>query len=578
MVRHRLLAAGAVMAFIVAACGQGASPAPATQAPATEAPATQAPATEAPSATAAPSESAGAGTPKAGGTIVVALSGDINRTDPALVDDANSTWVAQQVEETLLTLAPGTADQIVPALATEYTVSPDGLTYTFKIREGVKFHDGTPLDAAAVKANFDRWMTIPQSYVDLGYTFYIDTVITNVVKEVTAPDPNTVVVTLNQPNSAFALQMTLAPFSISSPKALVDGDASAPDFANNKYATGGPPAMVGTGPFMFKSWVPGTEVVLVKNPDYWNAAAGGPYLDQITLRPIADTTATLNALQAGDIDLAVQMAPFDIPTVAADSNLVAVDRGGACNVGLLGMQNSLKPFDNQKIREAVAYAVNRQALVDAFFGEAGVVPITFAPPGFKFAKDVALPAYDPEKAKALIAESGVTDLSFDFWYPSDVTRAYMPDPKGEFEAILRDLEAVGFKPNPKTAPWRPDYLAAESTGKYPMWLIGWNCDYAGIDNYLNAAWFGYRGDPYGPAPEFSYKNDAMNQAILDALKAPDEAGQAAAWATAQDLIRADMPSLPLASSKTPAGIQTYVKGLVPSPIMLETLTGVWLDK
>ena len=93
----------------------------------------------------------------------------------------------------------------------------------------------------------------------------------------------------------------------------------------------------------------------------------------------------------------------------------------------------------------------------------------------------------------------------------------MPDPKGEFEAILSNLEAVGFKPNPKTAPWRPDYLAAESSGKYPAWLIGWNCDWLGIDNFLYTAFFGYRGDPIGPNPEFAYKNDEMNQAMVDAL-------------------------------------------------------------
>ena len=99
----------------------------------------------------------------------------------------------------------------------------------------------------------------------------------------------------------------------------------------------------------------------------------------------------------------------------------------------------------------------------------------------------------------------------------------MPDPKGVFEAILRDLEAVGFKPNPKTAPWRPDYLDAESTGNYPAWLIGWNCDWLGIDNFLYTAFFGYRGEPLGPNPEFAYKNDAINQAMLDALEATDEA-------------------------------------------------------
>jgi peptide/nickel transport system substrate-binding protein len=372
--------------------------------------------------------------------------------------------------------------------------------------------------------------------------------------------------------------MTLTPFAISSPKALIDGNASAPDFKDNKYATGGPPAMVGTGPFMFKEWVPGDHVTLVKNPNYWNAAAGGPYLDQITFKPISDTTATLNALQSKDVDLAMQMSPVDIPTVTSDTNLQAIDRGSACNVGVLGMNQTHKPFDNPKIRQAVAYAIDRQALVDAFFGGAGVVATTWAPPGTLYAKELALPTYDPEKAKALIAESGVTDLSFDFWYPSAISRAYMPDPKGEFEAILSNLEAVGFKPNPKTTPWRPDYLAAESTGKYPAWMIGWNCDWLGIDNFLSTAFFGYRGDPYGPNPEFAYKNDAMNQAMVDALKATDEAGQKAGWEKAQDLMLADMPSVPLASGKTPGGAQAYVKGLVPSPTLLEFLSSVWLDK
>ena len=574
MSRIRFGALFASAAILVAACG-GSS---ATTAPESQGPASAAPATDVP-ASGAPSESApAAGTPKEGGTLVVALPGDINRTDTALIDDANSSYVGQQVMETLVTLKPGTGGDIIPGLAESWTISPDGLTYTFKIRQGVKFHDGTTLDAAAVKANFDRWLNIPKAYVDLGYTYYIDTVITPAVASVAAPDASTVAVTLKSPNSAFLIQMTLTPFGIASPTALEAGNANAADFKDNTYATGGTPAMVGTGPFMFKDWTPGQQVTLVKNPDYWNAAAGGPYLDQITFKPITDTTATLNALQSGDVDLAQAISPVDIATVAGDSNLTSIDRGSACNVGVLGMNQTHKPFDNTLIRQAVATAINRQALVDAFFGAAGVVPNNWAPPGTLFAKDLAMPAYDPEAARALIAQSGVTDLSFDFYYPSDVTRAYMPDPKGEFEAILSDLEAVGFKPNPKTTPWRPDYLAAESIGKYPMWLIGWNCDWLGIDNFLYTADFGYRGDPVGPNPEFAYKNDAMNQAMLDALTATDEAGQKAGWDKAQDLLLADMPSVPLASGKTPTAAANYVKGFVPSPTLLEVFQSVWLDK
>ena len=226
----------------------------------------------------------------------------------------------------------------------------------------------------------------------------------------------------------------------------------------------------------------------------------------------------------------------------------------------------------------MAHAINRQALVDAFFGDTGVVLKNWAPPGTKFLNDLDIPSYDPDKAKALIAESGVTDLSFDFWYPTSVSRPYMPDPKGEFEAILRDLEAVGFKPNPQSAIWNPTYLDAEEIGKYPAFLIGWNCDWLGIDNFLFTAFFGYRGNPTGPNPEYANKNDAMNAAMLAALASSDEATQQAEWTKAQDLILADMPSVPIVSAKTAGARQTNVKGVVPSPVLLEIFPNTWLDK
>ena len=550
MTRTRIGALVAATAIMVAACG-GATPSSAPSTAPTDG-ASTAPST-------APSADAGA--PKPGGTLVVAIPSDINRTDAALVDDASSSYVLQQIMEGLVTLAPGSGSEIVGQLADSWEISEDGLTYTFKLKEGVKFQDGTDFNAEAAKFNFERWMNIPQTYVDLGYTYYIDTVITGKIKSVEAPDPTTFVINLNAPNSAFLVTLTLTPFTFSSPAALEAGKASDPDFKNNVYAQGGPPAAVGTGPFKFKEWVPGDHVTLEKNAEYWNAAAGGPYLDALTFKPIADTTATLNALQAGDVDLSQTLAPTDVEAAKADTNLQYFDRGSACNTGVLAFNQAFKPFDNPKIRQAIGYAINRQAIVDAFFGDTGVVLKNWAPPGTVFTTDLAVPDYDVEKAKALIAESGVTDLAFDFWYPSDVSRPYMPDPKGEAEAILRDLEAVGFKPNPKTSPWRPDYLAAESRGDYPVFLIGWNCDWLGIDNFLYTAFFGYRGDPLAPNPEYAYKNDAMNDAMVAALASSDEATQQAEWTKAQDQIVADFPSVPIVSGKTPAAGADVRQGL-----------------
>ncbi len=573
MLRLRPVAFLATLALVFSACGSASPSAssPAASGPAASVPAASGPAASVPAATTAV---------KTGGTLVVAIPGDINRDDPSLIDDANSSYVLQQIVENLVTLKPGTGDQIVGGLADKWDVSADGLTYTFHLRSGIKFHDGTDFNADAVKLNFDRMINIPQSYSDLGYTYYIDTVIgrgaNSLIAKTEAPDPNTFVITRKAANSAFLVQLTIpAIFGMQSPAALTAGNASALDFKDNTYAQVGP--TVGTGPFMFKDRVIGDHITLVKNPTYWNAAAGGPYLDEVTFRPIADTTATLNALQSeGGVDIADALAPTDIATVKADTTLQYYDRGSACNVGVLAMNQTHKPFDNPKIRQAVAYAINRKAVVDALFGDSGKVISTWAPPGTKFAKDEAIPDYNVDMAKQLIQESKVTDLSFDFWYPSGVSRAYAPDPKAEFEALLTDLEAVGFKPNPKTAPWRPDYLGAESKGKYPMFLIGWNCDYLGIDNFLYTGFFGYQNG--APNPEYAEKNDAMNRAMLDALMASDEATQTADWATAQDLMLADMPSVPIVSGITPSAGKTYVKGFIPSPTLLELFTDVWLDK
>ena len=405
MKRVRIGALFAVTAIVFAACGGAATSTAPSAAPATTAPSTGA--TTAPSV--APSASA-AVTPKQGGTAVVAIPSDIKWTDSALVDDASSTYVMQNVMETLVTLKPGSGSDIIGALADSWTISSDGLTYTFKLHPGIKFTDGTDFNAAAVKFNYDRWINIPQSYSDLGYTYYIDTVIghgaKSVIASTAAPDATTFVIVLKAPNSAFLVTQTLTPFAIASPKALTDGNASAPDFKNNKYAQGGPPALVGTGPFVFKEWTKGDHVTLTKNASYWNAAAGGPYLDAITFKPITDTTATLNALQSGDVDIAQTLAPIDVKTVKGDSKLQFYDRGSACNTGVLGMNQTHKPFDNPKIRQAVAYAINRQAIVDAYFGDTGVVLKNWAPPGTIFAKDLAVPDYDPAKAKQLIQDSG----------------------------------------------------------------------------------------------------------------------------------------------------------------------------
>jgi peptide/nickel transport system substrate-binding protein len=170
----------------------------------------------------------------------------------------------------------------------------------------------------------------------------------------------------------------------------------------------------------------------------------------------------------------------------------------------------------------------------------------------------------------------VTDLTIDFWYPSDVARPYMPDPRGLFEAISNDLEAVGFTINPNTATWNPDYLDAESVGEYEAWLIGWTCDWAGPDNFLSTAFFAYRDG--APNPEYAYENDELEATMNQALSSVDEAEQQELWEKAQDLVGADLPTIPLVNSTPPAAAQADVKGVVGSGALNEYFNTAWLDR
>jgi peptide/nickel transport system substrate-binding protein len=495
--------------------------------------------------------------------------------------------------ESLVGLAPGSTNKIIDVLAESHTVSTDKLTYTFKLRTGVKFHDGTDFNADAVVYNYNRWLNFPKPLQ--AYSYYAGAVFGGYgadsnLASVTATDASTVVITLKVPNSSFLLSQTLPQFGISSPTALKAGkaDNTETDVSKISYAQGGPVAMVGTGPFKWEKWTKGAEVDLVKWADYWNKA-GVAHLDRVVFKPIADETAILNGLQAGDIDLAQKVSPVDTGTLKTDPKFLVVDRGDSCNLFHLGINqdyskhtpapaNDAKILDNLKIRQAIMYAIDRQSLIDNFYAGQAVVADNWMPPATQFYKPENLPTYDPQKAKALIAASGIASdkLVIDFWYPSDVTRPYLPDPKGIFQSIQNNLIAVGFKINPHTDTWSPTYLDNEYAGKYEMWEIGWTCDWAGPDNFLKTAFFGFVGGK--PSTEFDYKNDQVNKTMIDALAAPDDATAKTLWEKAQDLIAADLPSIPIVNSTPPAVAQSFVKGFVGAGNLTELLNTVWLDK
>jgi len=225
--------------------------------------------------------------------------------------------------------------------------------------------------------------------------------------------------TLKNPQSNFLLAQTLQVFGIQSPTALQNDKADTTPLSSNNYAQGKGQSMVGTGPFMFKEWVPGDHVTVVKNPNYWDTA-NAAHLDQITFKPFGDLTTTLQALQSGGVDQAEVISPTDIAT-AKSSGLTIIDRGASCNVGYLGMKPGSPEqvrrgrhpdiYANKNVRLAVASALNKQGYIDALYAGQGTVAQGFMPPATQGFKAENLPTYDVAKSKAYLAAANLTPLS-----------------------------------------------------------------------------------------------------------------------------------------------------------------------
>jgi peptide/nickel transport system substrate-binding protein len=465
----------------------------------------------------------------ADGTLVWDIAAGPQYVDPVMGTSAQANvTVVQNVYERLVWY-DGAGNQPIPWLATSWSVEDGGLRYIFHLRKGIKFQDGTPFNAAAVKYNYDRWKAFPKGDLQ-NNAYYYGAVFggfgsASNLLSVDAPNDTTVVFHFKTPQSNFLISQTLMVFGIESPTALQKGNADATPLSNNKYAQGQLPQgqdMVGTGPFTFKEWVPKDHITLVKNPDYWDAA-NAAHVDQIVFKPIGDSTARLQALQSGSIDVAVVIQPSDVQT-AQGSGSTIIDRGQqTCNMLNLDLNQSVngKPtiYANKDVRLAIASALNKPAYVQTFFAGQALVPTSFIPVGTLGYKAETMPGYDPAKAKSLLQQSGVpaSQLTIDLYYPSNVTRPYMPDPKNEAEAIANDLQAVGFTVNLKTEDWGTSYITDATNGKLPMYMFGWICDWAGADDYISVAWFAWVNGQ--PNPQFHYPNPTLNDVMTKALQA-----------------------------------------------------------
>jgi peptide/nickel transport system substrate-binding protein len=520
-----------------------------------------------------------------GDTLTFGSASDPVVLDGALVSDGESLRVIGEIFETLVGLQPGTTE-LVPELAESWTASEDGLTWTFELKEGVTFHDGEPFNAEAVCFNFDRWYNFSGPLQNSSVSYYWQTVFRgyannedetlapSLYESCEAPDELTAVITITEPSSAFLGALSLTNFGIASPKALTDFEADAGTVdeeagvfqPSGTYGTEHP---TGTGPFKFESWELGDRLTLTRNDDYWGEA---PEISTLIFRPISDNAARLQALQTGEIQGYDLVEPQDIETIQSDDSLQVLDRP-AFNVGYVTINQAMPPMDNPLVRQAVAHGLDRQAVVDNFYAGRGVVAHQFMPPLVEgYASDVTEYAFDPERSKALLQQAGLTlPVAIDFWYPTDVSRPYMPDPKRNFEAFAASLNQSGFRVTARSAPWSPDYLGRQQNGTAGhLNLIGWTGDFGDPDNFVGT--FFQSKQPAWGTDEFP--NEEVIDILNRAERETDIPARTALYEEANRMIADWIPGVPYVHTSPALAFQANVQGYAPSPVSLESFATV----
>jgi peptide/nickel transport system substrate-binding protein len=519
-------------------------------------------------------------------TLIFGTSADPVVLDGALVSDGESLRAIDQMFEGLVTLEPG-GTEVAPNLATDWEASEDGLEWTFNLREGVTFHDGTEFNAEAVCYNFDRWYNFEGSFQNPAATYYWQTVFggfaeydpdsgapkESLYESCEVTDDLQVVLRLTKPSSSFLPALALTNFTFASPDALEqyganEGEVDAEGIfrATGTFGTEHP---IGTGPFKFVSWERNNRLVMERNEDYWGDFPGN--VDTLIFRPIPDNAARLQALQSGEIQGYDLVEPQDFETIEADDNLQLINRP-AFNIGYIGINQAIEPLDDLVVRQAIAHAIDRQEIVDAFYAGQGEVAKQFMPPElFGYADDVTEYEFDPERAKQLLTDAGYElPVKIDFAYPTDVSRPYMPDPQANFEAMVEDLEQCCFEVEEKSAIWSPNYLDNADNGRYGLYLLGWTGDFGDPDNFIGTFF-------QTPQKAWGFDNPEIFDCLDQAEAETDQDARTALYEECNRIIMDFLPGVPYVHTEPALAFTANVKGYVPSPVSLEPFSLVTVE-
>ena len=369
--------------------------------------------------------------------LVIGHVAELQTLDPAQAVTISDFRILCNVYDSLLHYREGSLE-VEPGLAESWTVSPDGKTYTFKLRQGVKFHDGTDFNAEAVKFNFDRVLDKNHPFHDTGPFPFV--FILGPIERAEVLGPFEVALHMKQPYAPALTALAGA----------IGGLAGISPAAVKKYGKDFSRHGGGTGPFAFSEWVSGQRFVLAANKSYWR---GAPALSGLVFRPIVDDNARVSEMQSGGTDITIEVPPDNIAAFKASSDFTYYQQPGP-HLWYLVLNTRTKPFNDVRVRQAANFAINKVAMVDDVLKGAATVADGVTPPAFGWAHDNALKPYpyDPAKAKQLMAEAGYANgVDVTFYVTESGSGMLSPILMGT--EIQADLAAVGIRCKIETYEW-----------------------------------------------------------------------------------------------------------------------------
>ncbi|MCD6545032.1 MAG: glutathione ABC transporter substrate-binding protein [Thermotogae bacterium] len=491
--------------------------------------------------------------PKYGGKVIYTMGTDAKTLLPPHINDSPSGEVARHIFEGLVEYDEKL--NIKPLLAEKWEMSNDGLTYTFYLRKGVKFHDGTDFNAQAVKKTFD---------------FIINGKLrrTNIykkrIKEVEIVDDYTVRFHLKAPFSDFLNYMASTNADILSPKAIEKYGDDYGEFG--KYP-------VGTGPFVFVEWKPGEKIVLKANENYWG---GRPYLDEIEFRVTPEDVTRALQIQSGDAHITTRVPPVMYNALKKDPRVV-IERVPETRVIFLGINTIKKPLDDIRVRRALNYAIDKEKICKVVLqGMAFPLksPISELLPGHY---PVGAYPYDPKKAKELLKEAGFDE--------NHKLKLELATPKGRYLmdyqtalAIQGMLKEVGVEIDVRPMEWGEyiNYLfAGRENAKYDIYLLGWSDTLA--SNVIDRLFSSTNVPPLGENIGF-YSNPKVDELIEKISRAIDPKKKDEYLAEVQKIIMADAPWVFLHNVQELILYRKGLKGLIWHSSEFLDLRKAWWDK